>query len=402
MKPKELKTVGLIQAHHVGWAGARDFSLAWVNGKYAVEEVIDRLQAMAQVSAIVIAVPDDPGNQIFRDIAAERGAACFFGSRENVLQRCAGALDAVGGDVAVHVMGQHCFVDTALLADMLAFMREKQAKFVSLPDAFTPYFAGKIYTRALLDEVATAIAALPDDRAVHFARYAGFIESHRETFGALVYEQVPHYDRDYLLKVRELAQQIFADDRMHVDAGEASKISNPLFESYEFARNHFNAGDRVLDIACGDGYGCRILSEQVGQVLGIDINEALIANNNQKNGQGNIRYAVDNAFGLSLDDGAVTGATAMELIEHLPVDQVDTFVREVRRVVKPGGAFICSTPQNSHGEIPVVPWHVREYSVPELRAILSRHFQSVKILSSKSGGRLVENETGQKMVALCQ
>jgi 2-polyprenyl-3-methyl-5-hydroxy-6-metoxy-1,4-benzoquinol methylase/spore coat polysaccharide biosynthesis protein SpsF (cytidylyltransferase family) len=397
-----MKIVGLIQAHHCGWAGARDFSLSRVNGKYAVEEVIGRLQGMQQVSAVTIAVPDDPGNQIFRDIAAEHGAACHFGSCENVLERMTGALDAMGADIAVHVMGQHCFVDTALLADMLGFMREKNARFVSLPDAFTPYFAGKIYTRALLDDVAATIAALPDDRAVHLARYAGFIESHRGKFDALVYENVPQYDRAYLLKVRELAEQIFADDRMHVDAGEASKVSNPLFESYEFARAQFGAGDHVVDIACGDGYGCRILSAQVGQVLGIDINESLIANNNQRNDNGNIRYAVDNAFGLSLDDASVNGATAMEVIEHLPVDQVGTFVKEVRRVVKPGGAFICSTPQNSHGEIPVVPWHVREYSAPELRAILERHFGSVKILSSKSGGRLSECETGQKMVALCQ
>ena len=61
-----------------------------------------------------------------------------------------------------------------------------------------------------------------------------------------------------------------------------------------------------------------------------------------------------------------------------------------------------SVPQNSHGELPVAPWHVREYSFSELRAILSPHFHKVKILSSKSGGRLTESETGQKMVALCQ
>lgn len=397
-----MKIVGLIQAHHCGWAGARDFSLARINGKYAVEEVIGKLQGMKQVSDVTIAVPDDPGNQIFRDIAAEHGVTCHFGSRENVLERMTGALDKIGGDIAVHVMGQHCFIDTALLGDMLDFLQEKKAGFVSLPDAFHPNFAGKVYTRVLLDKVAAAIAALPDDQAVHYARYPGFIEHHREKFRALVYENLPDYDRDYLLKVRELAQQIFADDRMHVDAGEASKISNPLFESYEFARGQFGASDHVLDIACGDGYGCRILSPNVGQVIGIDINEGLIANNNQRNDHGNIRYAVDNAFGLSLGDGSVSGCTAMELIEHLPVDQVDTFVKEVRRVVKPGGAFICSTPQNSHGEIPVVPWHVREYSAPELRAILERHFGSVKILSSKSGGRLSECETGQKMVALCQ
>ena len=72
-------------------------------------------------------------------------------------------------------------------------------------------------------------------------------------------------------------------------------------------------------------------------------------------------------------------------------------------LMRPGGSFVCSTPQNSHGDIPVVPWHVKEYSVAELRAILERHFTNVKILSSKSGGRLSEDcDSGQKMVALCR
>ena len=398
-----MKTVGLIQAHHRGWGGARDFSLARVGGKYAVEEVIVRLKSMPAISDVVIAVPDDPGNEIFREIAAEYGVACHFGSRENVLERCTGALDAVGADVAVHVMGQHCFIDTALLSDMLAFLDSAAAKFVSLPDAFTPYFAGKIYTRALLDDVAAAISAQPDDQAINLARYVAFIEHHRTRFGAKIYENVPQYDRAFLLKVRETAKEIFADDRMHVDAGTASAVSNALFESYEFARGQFGAGDHVLDIACGDGYGCRILAPQVGTVLGVDINQPLIAANQQNNASGNIAYDVGDCFALSLPDGAVTGATAMELIEHLPVDQVDSFVSEVRRVIKPGGSFICSTPQNSHGDIPLVPWHIKEYSVAELRAILERHFSCVKILSSKSGGRLSEAcETGQKMVALCR
>jgi len=397
-----VKIVGLVQAHHRGWAGAQDLSLARVGGKYAVEEVIDRLMAMPAIDAVTIAVPDDPGNEIFREIASARGASCFFGSPENVLERCKGALDAAGADIAVHVMGQHCFVDTVLLSEMLGFMGETEAKFVSLPDAFTPYFAGKVYTRALLDEVSDAISALPEDRAIHFARYAAFIELHRECFQAKVYERLPQYSRDYLLKVRDMAREIFSDDRMHVDASQASTISNPLFESYEFARGQFGATDRVLDIACGDGYGCRIMAGHVGQVLGMDINAPLIAANQQANEAANISYGVGDCFALSLDNGAVTGATAMELIEHLPVDQVDSFVKEVRRVVAPGGSFVCSTPQNSHGDIPVVPWHVKEYSVAELRAILERHFASVKILSSKSGGRLSECETGQKMVALCR
>lgn len=398
-----MKIVGLIQAHHRGWGGALDFSLSEIEGKRAIELVIERLKAVAGVSAITIAVPDDPGNAVFREIAARHGVSCFFGSRENVLERCAGALDAEDADIAVHVMGQHCFIDSDLLSGMLAFLESEGADYVSMPDDFTPYFAGKVYRRALLDRVSAAIAALPQDRAIHFARFPAFIEHHRDSFHAAIYRQLPQYDRAYLLKVRDTANAIFSDDRMHVDASQASKVSNPLFESYEFAAGKFGPQDRVLDIACGDGYGCRIMAEAgTGQLLGIDINVTLIAANSAANSRDNIRYAVDNAFALSLGDGSVTGATAMELIEHIPLDKVDTFVREVRRVVAPGGYFICSTPQNSFGEIPVVPHHVREYSAAELKAILSRHFSKVKIYSSKSGGHLTEEEIGQKMVALCQ
>ena len=69
------KIVGLVQAHHRGWAGAMDLSLARVGGKYAVEEVIDRLLSMPSIDAVTIAVPDDPGNEIFREIATARGVS---------------------------------------------------------------------------------------------------------------------------------------------------------------------------------------------------------------------------------------------------------------------------------------------------------------------------------------
>lgn len=397
-----MKVAGLIQAHHRGWGGALDFSLAQVEGKYAIEEVIARLKAMVEISAITIAVPDDPGNEIFREIAMRHNISCFFGSPENVLARCTNALDALGADVTVHVMGQHCFIDTALLSDMLQFLELRGVNYVSLPDDFTPYFAGKIYRRAILDRVASAIETSNDGRAHHLARFPAFVEHHRDQFSAAVYEKVPQYSREYLLQVRETARAIFSDDRMHVDAEKASKASNPLFESYEFAATKFGPTDKVVDIACGDGYGCRILSANVGEVLGLDINEELIASNIAGNAQRNIGYAVDNAFALSLRDASVSGVTAMELIEHIPLDKVDVFVREVRRVLAAGGKFICSTPQNSHGDIPVVPHHVKEYSVGEFKAILGRHFPRVKIYSSKSGGPLTENEVGQKMVALCQ
>ena len=109
-----------------------------------MEEVIDRLKTMPEIAAVTIAVPDDPGNEIFREIAARMAYRCYFGSRENVLERCTGALDAEGADIAVHVMGQHCFIDTGLLVGHAEIHgRDGGARFVSLPDSLHALFRGQ-------------------------------------------------------------------------------------------------------------------------------------------------------------------------------------------------------------------------------------------------------------------
>jgi spore coat polysaccharide biosynthesis protein SpsF (cytidylyltransferase family)/ubiquinone/menaquinone biosynthesis C-methylase UbiE len=396
------KIVGVIQAHHLSWAGAADFSLARIDGQYAVEAVISRLRSVQGLSDIVIAVPDDAGNAVFQEIAARHGVACCFGSRENVLARSALAVDSVGGDIAVHVMGQHCFIDPALLSRMLVYLEGGGANYISMPDDFTPDFSGKIYRRPLLESAREKARLDPETEAINSARFQAFIENNRDFFGALIFPDMPQYDTGYLMEIRKKARQIFSDERMHVDPAKASSVSNPLFESYELAAKLFKRQDAVLDIACGDGYGCRIIAPYVSRVIGMDIDAALIAENTANNLQSNIQYQTADCLALPLGDGAISGATAMELIEHLPLERVDDFVKEMRRVVEPGGTFVCSTPQNAYGDIPVVPCHMKEYSAKEFLSLLGVHFSKIKLYCSKSGGRLVESDVGQKMVAVCQ
>ena len=184
-----------------------------------------------------------------------------------------GALDAVGADIAVHVMGQHCFVDTALLADMLGFMGEKAPGSYRCRMPSRPISRARSTRRALLDDVATAIAALPDDRAIHYARYAAFVSSTAKSSRALTYEQVPHYDRDYLLKVREIAQRDIRRRPHACGCRRGQQDFQPVVRKLRIRAAQFGTTDRVLDIACGDGYGCRICAE-CRAVLGMDINEA--------------------------------------------------------------------------------------------------------------------------------
>lgn len=403
MKNKNQKIIGIIQAHYLSWNGAPDFSLSVVEKKHAIEHVIERLKSIPEMEKIVIAVPDDPKNSIFEKIAHTHGVSCFFGSKEDVLLRSKDAIDSVHGDIVMHVMGQHCFIDPILLEKMFEKLHSTKSAYVSLPDDFTPYFAGKIYNRILLEQVEDEINKLPASRReTSNARFFAFIESNRKKFNATVFNDLPAYSKEYLEKVRKTARDIFVDDRLHVTPEEVSKISNPLFESYEFAVKRMGSSDVVLDVACGDGFGCSIISPHVAKVVGLDINKELIRKNQQKNRIANISYREGNACTLGFPDQSFDTITGMEIIEHISLDKVKDFVSEVRRVLKPNGIFVCSTPQNSMGSIPVVPWHEKEYSLPEFKIILGRSFPNVKIYGSKSGGSLTEDEYGQKMVAVCR
>lgn len=395
---------GLIQAHYLGWDGAKDRSLAKLDGKYVVEHVIGKLRSIAEIDQIVLAVPDCRQNRIFLKIAHNEGVHCHFGPQENVLERCRQAVDAIDAAEVIHVMGQHCFIDTELLGCMARYCRERHAYYVSMADDFPPDFTGKIYHRDLLSHVEKTINCQPlNERPQFRARFCSFIESERTWFNAKIYPLPPNYSPAFLAEVRSRASQIFKTDHISVHETKASKVSNPISESYEIAAAEIQPTDHVIDIGCGNGHGSRLLARKAKAVTAIDLDGRLISRSRRTNRQPNLFYEKGNALDLPDESGSADIMTAMEFIEHLQAIDADRFLGEVRRVLKPGGKLFISTPQNGNGSIPICPHHVKEYSRPEFEGLLTKHFSSVRILCSKSGGRLSEaNLTGQKMLAICQ
>jgi SAM-dependent methyltransferase len=146
---------------------------------------------------------------------------------------------------------------------------------------------------------------------------------------------------------------------------------------YRFAARRV-AGLRTLDVACGTGYGARMLAAGgAAAVIGVDLSAEAIAYARTHFAAARVNFLVADATGLPLPPGSCEAVVSFETLEHVP-DQ-HAFLREVARVVRPGGVFICSTPNrpittNSDApEAVSTPFHSREFTAAELLDLLQAH-----------------------------
>lgn len=80
---------------------------------------------------------------------------------------------------------------------------------------------------------------------------------------------------------------------------------------------------------------------------------------------------------IDLPDASFDCVISFQVIEHIRDDR--EFVREIHRVLRPGGRFIVTTP-NAPMSLTRNPWHVREYTAQELRRLLAEEFPTIEAL----------------------
>ena len=136
------------------------------------------------------------------------------------------------------------------------------------------------------------------------------------------------------------------------------------------------SGKRVLDAACGEGYGSWLLASAAAGVIGVDIDDAAISHAaGRYASRSNLRFVSGSCDALPLDDASVDRVISFETIEHL--SNQTAMVAEFRRVLAPDGALILSSPNK-----PVYSgesgnenhFHVRELDRGELETVLSARF----------------------------
>lgn len=146
-------------------------------------------------------------------------------------------------------------------------------------------------------------------------------------------------------------------------------------------------GARVVDVACGAGHGAARCAEGgATSVVGFDASLSAVqfARDRQIGARG-MHFAVADALRLPVPARSADLVVSLETLEHL--EDPGAFLAEVARVLRPGGGFLCSTPNRavtnpgtSLEDRPFNPHHVREYTRSQLEQVLHIHFARVELL----------------------
>ena len=144
-------------------------------------------------------------------------------------------------------------------------------------------------------------------------------------------------------------------------------------------------GKRVLDAACGEGYGSAMLAGAAASVLGVDIAEDAIAHARSRYGaQANLRFQRGDCTALDAAPGSFDLIVSFETLEHVAAQE--NLIAGFARALTDAGILIVSSPdKRTYSDVSGFrnEFHVRELYRDELLALLAPHFPQLRLYGQK-------------------
>lgn len=140
-------------------------------------------------------------------------------------------------------------------------------------------------------------------------------------------------------------------------------------------------GLRVLDLGSGEGYGTDLLASVAREAVGVDLAPEAVYHARRTYRRPNLRFLYGDIYEIGLEEASFDLVCSLQVVEHL--HRPDCFMEEARRVLKPGGVCVITTPNRliiSPGrESPVNPFHIREYDYREFLAFMESFYARVEV-----------------------
>ena len=144
-------------------------------------------------------------------------------------------------------------------------------------------------------------------------------------------------------------------------------------------------GKDVLDLACGEGYGAYFLAERAAQVLAVDRDKETIEHASSRYIRPNLTFRQGSMESIPVEGSALFDVVVcFEALEH--TDRHEAVMNEIKRVLKPDGFLIISTPNRAEytertGDRN--PYHLKELSFKEFLDLLKKYFNHVRLFGQR-------------------
>lgn len=160
-------------------------------------------------------------------------------------------------------------------------------------------------------------------------------------------------------------------------------IHQRLLSAYYQAKPYIT-GD-LLELGCGEGRGVELLAPLASSYLGIDKIKSVV----EKLSQSYPNYTfMDGVFPpFPFPDNSFDTIVTFQVIEHVRDDH--GFIKEIQRVLKPGGKALITTP-NIKMTLSRNPWHEREYTADELINLCKKYFDDVEMKGVAGNEKVLE------------
>ena len=131
----------------------------------------------------------------------------------------------------------------------------------------------------------------------------------------------------------------------------------------------------VLEIGSGEGYGIMELASKTDHYIALDKYNTSISD--ELKAVNKITFIKTNVPPLkAIEDNSIDFVVTFQVIEHIKDDK--HFLREIYRVLKPGGKVMITTP-NRLMSLSRNPWHFREYTPKEMGEVLKSSFEKYEL-----------------------
>jgi 2-polyprenyl-3-methyl-5-hydroxy-6-metoxy-1,4-benzoquinol methylase len=152
------------------------------------------------------------------------------------------------------------------------------------------------------------------------------------------------------------------------------------FSRYKFVAKMLAGSESVLEVGCGDGFISRVVRQEVGRLKGVDFDPALIEDAKKNRSE---KWPIDFDW-HDMMKGPVSGsfdaAYALDVLEHIPAEQEDVFLRNMIQPVKTKGVVIIGMPSlqsQPYASQQSKEGHVNCKDQRDLRRLMQKYFDNV-------------------------